>query len=137
MADLVITGVPKRDIPLIWNQVEPLVNKALATGRGELWACDVLTLLLSGDMQLWAAFDGQAVKAICITEIVTFPRLKICRVAYVAGSGMRAWLGEIDLIKAWAKSHGCQEIWGGGRKGWSRVLGWEPGYQTCALKLEN
>lgn len=137
MADLVITGVPKRDIPLIWNQVEPLVNKALATGRGELWACDVLTLLLSGDMQLWAAFDGQTVKAICITEIVTFPRLKICRFAYAAGSDMRVWAQHLDTVKAWAKAHGCQEIWGGGRKGWSRILGVEPTYYTCALKLEN
>lgn len=99
-----------------------------------MWASDVLAFLLSGDMQLWAAVDGDQVVAVCTTEIVKFPRLTVCRLALAAGAQMAMWKNGKNLIMAWASEKGCQEVWGGGRKGWSRILGWKPIYFICAEK---
>jgi hypothetical protein len=130
-----VTGIPRHQVHELWGQVKPLIEAALSRGRGEMLAEDVLGFLVSGDMQLWIARDDR-IRAICVTEIVQFPRLKVCRLALGAGSGLRLWSHGKAVIKSWAQSQGCNELWGGGRKGWSRVLGWKPIYFICAEKCD-
>jgi hypothetical protein len=78
---------------------------------------DVKAALLSGQAQLW--YDGG--KGAVITEIVEYPRKKICQV----------WLGvgELDTvlafeprILAFAREQGCNELRMLGRRGWAKPL---------------
>lgn len=99
---------------------------------------DVLALLLSRDMQLWVAKCGGEIKAVCTTHILTFKNLKVCQLEHAAGTGLRHWadMGR-RILEAWAVSNGCDEIRGGGREGWGRVLGWEPAYVIFAKRLKD
>lgn len=136
MSEWTITGIPAPHVDGVWSTVEPLIAKALAKGRGEFIPADYRRFLLAREMQLWAAVKDQQIHAVCLTEIVNFPRLKICRLVLAAGSEMRHWMKPgVATIKAWAKANGCEEIRGGGRMGWSRALGWKPIYTVCGERL--
>jgi hypothetical protein len=131
-----VTGVLAGDLDYVWPTVEPILQRALDRSRGEYLAEDLHGYIKRREMQLWIAVNDGEIKAACLTEIVNFPRLKVCRLVIAAGEGMHHWvkLGS-DIFKDWAKAQGCEEIRGGGRKGWSRALGWKPIYYMCGERL--
>jgi hypothetical protein len=134
-----VEGIPHDQVLEVWPTVGPLIEKALERGRGEMGPDDVLALLLSRDMQLWAAKHGGRIKAVCTTHILTFKTgLKVAQLEHAAGIGMREWADKgRRILEAWAVANGCQEIRGGGREGWGRVLGWGPAYVIYAKRLKD
>lgn len=131
-----ITGVLSGEVECVWPIVEPMIQKALDRGRGEYLTEDIKGYLLDRKMQLWAAINDGEIKAVCLTEICIFPRLKVCRLVLAGGSDMRHWIKDgVATLKLWAIAQGCEEIRGGGRVGWSRALGWEHFYATCGERL--
>lgn len=131
-----MTGVLAGDLDYVWPTVEPIIQRALDRSRGEYLAEDIHGFIKRREMQLWAAVCDGEIKAVCLTEIVSFPRLKVCRLVIAAGEGMRHWIKPgTEILKAWAKAQGCEEIRGGGREGWSKALGWQPIYYMCGERL--
>lgn len=57
------------------------------------------------------------------TEIVNYPRKKICRLTLCAGEGLHRCRDMFGLIERWAKQNGCQGLEAVGRKGWERFFG--------------
>jgi hypothetical protein len=136
LANWNVTGVLAGEIDYVWPTVEPILQRALDRSRGEYLSEDIYGYIKRREMQLWVAVNDGEIKAVCLTEIVSFPRLKVCRLVIAAGEGMRHWvkLGS-ETLKAWAKAQGCQEIRGGGRVGWARALGWKPIYSMCGERI--
>jgi len=87
---------------------------------------DVRADIDAGKQQLWCMGETAIV-----TEVVTFPRLKACRVVYVAGR-----MADVEKMKPdienWARAEGCAFMLAGGRKGWVRTL---PDYFVTAHSL--
>lgn len=85
---------------------------------------DVFDRIVDGHAQLWSASASA-----CVTELVEYPRRKVCRV----------WLGGGDLdemvevlcpaVQAWAREHGCSRAEVNGRR-WCRLLGGQESYIT-------
>lgn len=115
-----ICGIPSDKVEELWDVVSPLIESAMS--RDAYPTNDILSKLLSSDMQLWmCGTDKGSDLSICITEIAESPIGNICRVRYIAGSQVREWLGELsDTIEPWAKANGCVMIETYGRKGWER-----------------
>jgi hypothetical protein len=98
-------------------------QKALDRGGNTHTIDDVVAMVNTGHAMFWEKGDG-----VVVTELVTFPRLKVVRYWLVAGAldDVLALQNDIDT---WARFNGCQMATASGRKGWGRAAassGWKP-----------
>lgn len=110
-----------------WPAVKHMVEAALAQSAGRLDADDVLELLTSGGMQLWAMVtaDGEPeVVAVLVTEIIDYPRKRVLDLALMGGERMELWLDALPVLEQWAAQHGVNQVQIHGRRGWARVTGY-------------
>ena len=108
------------DAPKYWTQIEKWVEDALESSLGYR-AHDILLNVVKGDMQLWLA-EENGIQACAVTQLLQYPRARICSVVVIAGKEMDNWIHfETDVLR-WAKEMGCKAIEGKGRKGWERKM---------------
>ena len=116
-----ILKVPEKDLHIIWNEVEPLIKKALDDTYS---ARDILDGLVKNSFQLFISWENKVESAV-ITEVVQYPQKKILRyfLAGAEGNNLSNWLEPIQQeIEKFAKYNQCQSIEVAGRKGWARKL---------------
>jgi len=117
-----LVGVAAEAVARLWPRIEPLVRRGLAYADGRYAPGDVLRALLARDMQLWLVVGGGTIEAVCVTEILRYPRQRRCNIFLCAGGGMRRWVGLLRDIEGWAREQGCAAVELQGRPGWARVL---------------
>tara|TARA_B100001057_G_C22428466_1_gene786476 strand:- start:188 stop:595 length:408 start_codon:yes stop_codon:yes gene_type:complete len=125
-------------IPDVWHQVKPLVEKALARTAGEQEPSDVLSRLLSKSYVLFAGIEGQDLSAICIAEILYYPRKKICHVTLAAtksGRDFEDWEEHFKVIEDFARAMGCVSVSAWVRKGFVKKLKWKHQYSIVTKDL--
>lgn len=120
-----VWGVQAQYVAPIWEQVAPLIGRALARNRGEYTVDDIRRMIESRDMQLWVYGAGGKVRAAAVTEILSFPRRTVCNVVLCAGACRAGWRQAAARMEEWAKAQGCAEIKAIGRRGWARAVGWQ------------
>lgn len=114
-----IIQVPKEDLHIIWNEVEPLIKKALDDTYSTR---DILDGLVKNSFQLFISWEKKVESAV-ITEVVQYPQKKICRYFLAGGNNMDNWLEPIQqTIEQFAKHNHCNSVEVAGRKGWSKKL---------------
>ncbi len=92
------------------------LEPALARNGGtHVWA-DIVAGVEAGTLQLWPAPAGALV-----TEILRFPRKRICNV-FLGGGKLAQLLAMVPAVEAWAGLQGCEGLTVQGRPGWARVL---------------
>ena len=57
------------DTPQYWPQIEPWISNALSHGGVTLFPRDVYEGLMARNMKLWLAFEGEELKACCVTQV--------------------------------------------------------------------
>jgi len=146
----VLDGVLSKDVAGVWDKVWPITRRAV-----ERFDCpnkftedDIAENLNAGKMQLWAIDDvlKNRLAAVAITSIISdkrFPGEVVFEVPFVAGYGMKYWIGDLfRVLKAYALSHGCKIMLGYGRVGWTKVVGFdeigvnEDGIRIMARRLD-
>ena len=133
-------GVRHDMVEAIWEKTKPHLEKALEYGDGEFQIDDVLKFLLDRTMQLWVLCDTDSrdvLIAVC-TEIIDYPRSKICRVVLFGGISGMMWQEYLTIIEDWAKEQGCSSIESLARKGMAKKLiklNYKPVYQVSRKKL--
>ncbi len=115
-----------RQIPALaviheWPRVADLVRQALERGEGSYAEGDVALHCIGGAWKLWMVENEFNVTAICITEIVNFPRKRKCLLRYLAGS-MEAIEPHIPAVEDYARREGCQVFEGYARRGFVRRM---------------
>ncbi len=128
-----IIKVPQEDLHIIWNEVEPLIKKAL---DDTYTARDILDGLVKNSFQLFISWEDKVESAV-ITEVIQYPQKKVCRYFLAGGSNMNNWLEPIQQeIEKFAKYNQCDAIEVAGRKGWLRKLkGYEQKIYLMSKKL--
>lgn len=107
-------------IDRVWGEIRPFIERGLE--RGSTWNIDeIYEGLKSSDLQCWTAQNG-ALEAVLITALI---KGDFCVLLVLSGQNMGKWLHCIESVEAWAKTHQCQRMLIHGRKGWSRMLGYE------------
>ncbi len=104
-----------------WPRVAMLVRKSLERGEGSYVEADVALACISGAWQLWIVERNGEVVAICVSEIMNFPRKRKCLLRYLAGD-MPAIEDNISTIEHYARQAGCHMLEGYARKGWTRRM---------------
>ena len=115
-----------------WPHVRNLIARAIARG-GIGRFVDIERDVLSGSALLWLAWDGQAIAAAAVTELVATDIGKVCVIVACGGGQMRRWLPLIATIEDYARAEGCTRVRVFGRMGWARVL---PRYRVSRIILE-
>lgn len=142
MADKVrvsCTGILVEDVDSSWDQAGPLLQKAIDKSDGEYSQDDILRLIMSGEMQLWGAFDIEedVMLMAMVTEIIIYPQHKSAWIVLSGGTRLDDWFEGIhNLLLRWAKYHGCKNIRITGRTGWERKLK-HLGYNKLTTVLSN
>lgn len=118
-----------------WPRVAPLIRSALERGEGSYVEADVAMCCMRGLWQLWIVERDGEVVALCVSEILNFPRLKKCLLRYLVGD----WAvieAHIPDIERWAREQGCHMLEGYARKGWARRMsGWTQRYVILQKEL--
>lgn len=96
----------------VWQEVAYLVDKAAAWGRGEYESGDVLVMVSEKKMQLWLFRDeNDKVVLVCVTQILEYPRRKICNIYALAGRRMsEMWALFSFQGRKWLEANGVEEI---------------------------
>lgn len=120
---MIATGIPLRDLDLLWPQAWPLLERAATRTDGGSEET-VLEKLLQGEAQLWGIFDGDRMVAAITTQITVLEPEKGCRLWLVGGERMDRWAEEfLAKVEFWARSLGCTVVWGTpSRAGWRRIV---------------
>ena len=114
-----IIQVPKEDLHIIWNEIEPLIKKALDDCYT---ADDILKGLVFEKFQLFICWENKVESAV-VTEVAQYPQKKILRYFLAGGNNINNWLEPIqEKIEKFAKLNNCNSIEVAGRKGWARKL---------------
>jgi hypothetical protein len=119
-------------VRLFWPHARNLIVRAIARGGIGRFA-DVERDVLAGAALLWLAWDGRAIAAAAVTELVAIDIGKVCVIVACGGRQMRRWLPLIATIEDYARAEGCTRIRFFGRMGWVRVL---PHYRMSRVILE-
>lgn len=116
-----------------WGQLEPFVDKALRLTDGELLSEDVHNMLACGMMQAFVVYEGPAVYAVCITQVLIEVHFRVCRVVILSGVEMGLWQHFEYAIENWARAMNCDYIDAFTRPGMAKKalpLGYYPKYQV-------
>ncbi|MFD2207219.1 hypothetical protein [Kiloniella antarctica] len=98
-----------------WEKARQWLQPALDRGGNTHTTDDIRAGIISGSFQFWTSEKSAA-----ITEIVSYPCSKGCRV-FLAGGDMTELLAMQPELEAWAQSIGCKFIEIDGRPGWERI----------------
>jgi len=98
-----------------WQRCAPWLAAALEHAGGTHGLDDVEAAVRAGLMQFWATG-----RAVVVTELHRYPRLKACRVFAAAGDLDEIWRIEARIL-AWARREGCSRMEGCGRMGWKKT----------------
>lgn len=118
-------GILPKQLPAYWPSIEPLIVLPLKRTDALKYYSpdDVYDKCCSEEWQCWVAWSDQ-IDAVFVTYIETFPTgHKNLAIYLVGGTKIDEWLDTAwQVLKAFGKEHGCQQIAGFGRKGWLRKL---------------
>jgi len=122
------------DLPGIWDEVKPFIDRALKHDYGRRIAEDFIAGITDGSQRLWYTQNETAeIDAIAITEILDYPRLRACSMVILSGVGMENWVHFEHEIRAWALEKGCQKLEGRPRPGMERAM---PEWKKTAIFME-
>ena len=130
--------VQPNEIPYIWIEVKPLIEKALTYANGEMLPEDVLSLLLQDKEHLFIGYTNDEIQSALVGEIITYPQKKAFRIitwSTKSGHDYKAWIDLFDTIEYFAKSEGCDSIEAWTRKGLARKLKWDNEYSVITKNI--
>jgi len=135
-----VCGINNSDVDDVWNDVVPLIERALARSRGEFTVDDVRYCLTERLMQLWVAHNAEhKIEACLVTQLAHYPRRKFLRIIALGGKHSSHWDRGIELVFMWARSLGCDGVESFSRPGIARLykkFGFRSYYSVVGLDFQ-
>ena len=108
-----ITGINSKTIDMVWEDCVPFISKSEKFSQAEMKAEDVYGKIKDQDMQLWVVFNEETeILAVITTELVNYPRKKVCRIVTLGG----------DFMDDWVIENNCEAMETFCRKGFKKKL---------------
>ena len=131
--------VPPHEVPSIWTEISPLIDKALAHSIEEVDSKDMLRPIINGACFLWIVTDGNDIVSVCFGEFSEYPSKKGFHIhGWATKSGHQ--FDEVmetfnDSVVNFAKINGCDFIEAKVRKGLTKKLKWDWKHSYVTLTL--
>ncbi len=125
--------VKPEDLPYVWDEVKPLIDKALSHANGEMNSSDVLNFLFDEVQLLWVGIKNDNIFCAGTTEVVNYPQKKILRIITFAsktGHYYELWKDFADTLEDFGTKIGCNALEAWTRKGLAKKLKWENEYSV-------
>ena len=137
---MTLSLVSPKDVPYVWTEVKPLIEKALVYTAGEALVEDILKFILEKDQMLWVGTnDDDEIFCAATTEIIGYPRKNVFRIVTFAtksGHDYEIWKDFIHTIEDCAIVCECTSIEAWVRKGLARKLKWEHEYSVITKNIQ-
>ena len=127
-----------KDVPSVWEEVQPLIDKALKYSAGEILASDILKSLFDETQGLWVGHKDNKLFCAGITAVVDYPQKRVLRIITFAtktGKDYNIWKDFIYTLEDFGKSLGCTAIEAWSRKGLNRKLKWDHEYSVITKNI--
>jgi hypothetical protein len=112
-----VRKVPIEELPSVWPEVSPWIERAVEYGQGDEDAIDIAIAIHNGFYDLWVHSEFAAV-----VQIVRHPKQAVLTILYIGGN-LGAILPLFGFAKRWCKDNGIDVLRTYGRPGWERVTG--------------
>jgi hypothetical protein len=126
MGKALVFGLMPDQIIDYQDQLKALIEKPLKKFNGKCYTPEhVIEKCLNFEWQCWVACsEKEKIDCVFITFITVYPTgHKIFNIPYVGGSNIGKWFNQgWAVLKSYAKANNCNEIQGGRREGWMRML---------------
>jgi hypothetical protein len=120
--DVAFYGVLAENVDDVWGEIEGYLIKTLEYSDDKYTIKDIRKSLKNKSMQLWLAYSKGELLSYAITQIQSYPTMKIFFILYVGGIEMYKWLWCMNVMIDYARESGCQTIDCLGREGWARAI---------------
>ena len=120
--------ITERGIDADWNEIAPLLQKAIDLSCGETTLRSEYEKLKRGETRLWAVTIGGRILAAATTYFQDYPRKRVVVVGILGGERMDLWLHFQPEMIEWARDHGATALQAEVRPGLVRKLnglGWK------------
>ena len=118
-----VSAVPSNEVAKLWPKLFPHLRSAAEYSHGRYEPEDIVESVLSGESQLWIAFEGENIKGITTTKIAHYPRKTCLDMIFLGGEDFFEWKDAmLEVLQRWARDCGCDAIESWGRPGFTRVF---------------
>lgn len=116
-----ITMVAPEVLDLIWPQILPILEESREWWQDYYEMEDIKSLCRDGSMQMWVGVTDKKIFAMGLTSIGQYPRCRILKCIFLAGSGAKTILPCLKEIEQWAAMYGATRSEIIGRDAWLRL----------------
>lgn len=127
--------IPVERIDNIWTRISPYIASFVSRSFGRYEIEDVLGAVRDGIFQIWVVVSQDEIRAVLITQIYDFPRLRELQIIMCAGKNRHEWFHLLKKIENYAADIKAQRISAVIRLGWQKEL-MNVGYKKTHLYLE-
>jgi hypothetical protein len=136
MSGAFVTLVPAEYVADVWNDVEPLLARAVNRTSGRFITSDVYRSVSEDGYLLWIAVVDDKVVGAVVTFFMNYPRKKYLNVQFCGGNDLKAWKDLMfNTLQSFAADNGCDGLEAMGRSGWEGVFK-DRGYYPLAQCFE-
>ena len=126
------------DVFPIWDEVEPLITKALVKSDEAFSSLDYLDLIMRGVCTLWIGLENNEIKSALVCEATQLPRAKILQIhiwSTKSGHDYEPWMELFDSIEDYGRENGCSIIEVTVRKALAKKLNWKHTYSVLTKRI--
>jgi|TARA_R110000744_G_scaffold44832_2_gene99839 hypothetical protein len=119
-----IAGITSDKIDDVWDRCSKFIEMGINHSQCELSTMDYYDRLVNQEMQLWVVYDEEKqIKCALTTEVIEYPRKKVCRIVSLGGRNLDEWVERwLDILERWAEENDCDSIETYCRKGFIKKL---------------
>ena len=132
MTNLCLSKVSVSLVDLLWDEVEPLLQKAVDKANGEMTTEELKEQILNGETLLYTVDDTDYIVAAVTFQKRHFDNGKEVLVILTAGGErLYEWMDDVlEEANNVGRESGCEDVYVVGRSGWKKPLG-ERGFQVA------
>jgi hypothetical protein len=138
MNDIRVVPVKPGDFVGRWQEIEPLLERAMPVNLRRFWPIDILAMMIQNQaVQGWFALEGEKLLAVMVIKIDQYPRRRCLNVFVLAGDRMSDWFTTgYRLLIEYGRNTGCDHFQVEGRRGWQKVMNLEPRGVVLVSEIE-
>lgn len=104
------------------NIMTPYIESFVERAKGRFSLEDVFNRIKEGNWTLWVVHEDFNLKAVLITQMILYPKIKELQIIMCVGDEYKNWYHLVSKMKEYAKLIGCKKLTAITRPGWEKIM---------------